>query len=378
MIICSYKKKYLDIRLSFYFDSCSKRTAKRSSCLTGVLLLPVVCYLWWNAQNYRLESATDCAAPKNSVFMLTIPGSGADTIGNVIWRYAITHDLTAILQRPGLLGKQLKTANQKGDSFFPPYHTAVTDMKYNPSIPHRYLRVDTPYITVLRHPLFHLQSVLQNTNTGDVNSAAISVTDFLQNPNRFEKQWAKQISLTNNPYARFFGLPPDYFHNSSKVKELIATTDSDFSAVLILEQIDESLVLLRRAMCWSFKDIIYNLDYQAEAFTGVMQQENRKQEQVAKHRAWAEADYAIYEHFLHKHENLTSGKTFADELSEFKQIYVKVNNFCSHVLDKDEVLLIKSTMGNFTVSLQDCELFQASEVSLRNILEERQARSTDN
>ncbi|XP_064594408.1 galactose-3-O-sulfotransferase 2-like [Liolophura sinensis] len=353
-----------------------KRNIKTSVYVVVVFILGH--YLWRMLIGYPVSvntaSLTD-TDPHRRVFLLTIPFTEArETIGSVIWRYTITHGLSTILTKGGESTDRLGTSPKAQNSFLRPYHTAVTELIYNPTILRQFLRVNTPYITVLRHPLVHLQSAIQNPNTKDGKSTTISVKDFLENPGRFEKQWAQQISLTNNPYARYFGMPPDCFHNDSLIKELISTIDRDFSAVLILEKMDESLVMFRRVMRWSYKDISYNLKQKPEIFPDMMQMEDI----VAKHRAWAEADYAIYEHFNNKLNEYVQrgGETFAVEVSKFRQALTTVNDFCGHALRQKGVHEVEFSdwSGNVTFSLTDCKLLQANEGTLRNILAKRQVR----
>lgn len=342
--------------------------------LLVVAVFTVLHYLWCMLIGLPvIASPVRVCDPYQRVFLLAVPFSGArETTGSIIWRYALKHDLSTVLTTAGEVISQLDPDPEAQNAFSRPYHTAVTELVYNPTILGRILRVDTPYIAALSHPLAHLQSVLQNTNTTDGRSGAINVNDFLENPDRFEKQFAQRISLTNNPYARFFGMSPDYFHNDFMINELISTIDRDFSAVLILEKLDESLVMFKRAMCWSVKDIVYNLDYQMDGFPDVTQ----RKDIIAKHRAWAEADYAIYEHFKNKLDEyvVKGGEPSAIELSKFRQTLTMVNSFCGQVLRENDLLKVESNdwSGNFTFSVTDCKLFVARGVTLRNILATRQ------
>jgi hypothetical protein len=67
----------------------------------------------------------------------------------------------------------------------------------------------------------------------------------------------------------------------------------DFQLVMLTEYFDESLVLLRRLLCWGVKDVLYipkNQNSLKPSFTFTAND-------YALHRHLAEADYELYEFF---------------------------------------------------------------------------------
>ena len=63
--------------------------------------------------------------------------------------------------------------------------------------------------------------------------------------------------MIRNPLFYDLGLDYKDYHNISVVKNAIKTLDQDFDMVLLMEHFDESLILLRRQLCWKIDDVVY-------------------------------------------------------------------------------------------------------------------------
>lgn len=53
------------------------------------------------------------------------------------------------------------------------------------------------------------------------------------------------------------GLDHKSVSDEEEIEEFIKMTEKEFDLVLIAEYFDESLVLMKRMLCWDFEDIIY-------------------------------------------------------------------------------------------------------------------------
>lgn len=53
------------------------------------------------------------------------------------------------------------------------------------------------------------------------------------------------------------GLSYRYFQNYTAVKNYIKFLNKEFDLVMIMDYFDESLVLLKRLLCWEIDDILY-------------------------------------------------------------------------------------------------------------------------
>ncbi|KAI8516681.1 hypothetical protein Bbelb_052620 [Branchiostoma belcheri] len=78
-------------------------------------------------------------------------------------------------------------------------------------------------------------------------------------------------------------------------QKFVRTIDEDFDFVMLTEYFDESLVLLKRLMCWTIRDIVYfkstnvrNCPHEEVQLPPDLQQ---------AHKEWSFVDYALYDHF---------------------------------------------------------------------------------
>ena len=53
------------------------------------------------------------------------------------------------------------------------------------------------------------------------------------------------------------GLEPKFYSDSKEVMRYIQELDQQLDLVLILEYFDESLVLMKRLLCWDLEDLVY-------------------------------------------------------------------------------------------------------------------------
>jgi hypothetical protein len=63
--------------------------------------------------------------------------------------------------------------------------------------------------------------------------------------------------MTNNKMSIDLGMPTGHIRNGSLIKFHLQKLKASFHLVLLQEYFDESLILLKRHTCWSFKDVIY-------------------------------------------------------------------------------------------------------------------------
>ena len=64
-------------------------------------------------------------------------------------------------------------------------------------------------------------------------------------------------SLYNTPNSFILGLREDQFENLTEIKTFIESTEREFSHLTIVEHYDESLIVMRRKLCWEISDILY-------------------------------------------------------------------------------------------------------------------------
>jgi hypothetical protein len=119
--------------------------------------------------------------------------------------------------------------------------------------------------------------------------------------------------------------PPAY-DNMTRVRQEIKKLDRDFELVLIMEYFDESLILLKKAFCWTLQDLLYVKFNQRQHKPAI-----RIGEKVKRNiRKWNKADVMFYDHFnktlWRKIEEY--GPSFWKDLKEFRQLNSKMQSSC--------------------------------------------------
>ena len=97
----------------------------------------------------------------------------------------------------------------------------------------------------------------------------------------------------NNGLLYEFGLEENDFRNKSKIQEKIQEIDQTFDLILLMENFNESMVLLKHALCWSYDDLSsFRLNAHDNSTKTVISTEIRE-----RLRSWLEPSYMFYNHF---------------------------------------------------------------------------------
>ena len=179
------------------------------------------------------------------------------------------------------------------------------------------------------------------------------------------------------------GLRPDDFDDNVKVKEFVDNITADFSLMLVAEHMDESLIVMRRKLCWNVNDVLY-LPLRVRNY----QTKNKplEPELVEKLTNWSRADAILYKTFNETlWENIAqSGKDFWDELEFYKKQKEIIFDFCTpflrtkkeycNISDLEQYMEIPgSPWGNpFKIDAVWCVTSKISTMILRNIIRVRQ------
>jgi hypothetical protein len=95
------------------------------------------------------------------------------------------------------------------------------------------------------------------------------------------------------PTGGFWSPTEDQSNNDELIASWISSLDSKFNLVLVVEYFVESIVLLRRLMCWTLPDVLFHsvnsLPYNYRSHS-----DDRL---VNIYRRWSRVDYVLYDHF---------------------------------------------------------------------------------
>ncbi|XP_006820317.2 galactosylceramide sulfotransferase-like [Saccoglossus kowalevskii] len=151
-------------------------------------------------------------------------------------------------------------------------------------------------------------------------------------------------SLLRNRQMFDLGLDPENSYNETLVDHAIQKATNDFDLVMIAEYFDESLILLKKLLCWEFEDIVY------------IQQNTRNDQLRSRLDDWKRqrileinsADLKLYQHFNNTFwlKVKAYGDSFDEDLATFRDMLKKVHSEC---LDEGRFVIDYSNRRNRTL-----------------------------
>ena len=141
-----------------------------------------------------------------------------------------------------------------------------------------------------------------------------------------------KLSKLRNRNAWMLGCNPGEAENESKVNEFLMMIKRQFEHVLIAEYFDESLILMRRKLCWEISDILY-LPLQVKKYD--YKNHSLETELVNKLTNWSRVDTVLYKTFneiLWK-KIAQYGEDFWKEVKFYKNQKLRIVQFCSPFIE---------------------------------------------
>lgn len=191
---------------------------------------------------------------------------------------------------------------------------------------------DTIYITILRHPLAQFESAffffeLWRLLGVPGDTELEKVENFLEYPSQFlysylsrgkTNQLDPSVNLVRNAMLFDLGLKPRYYDNIKYVSNYIKTLENIFHLVLLQEYFDESLILLKRMLCWDISDVLYFKFNQRKT----KHLKKLPEDLVKKLLQWNSADLQLYNVFNRTFWNkvASQGASFYDELRLLRKL----------------------------------------------------------
>ncbi|KAI5625428.1 galactose-3-O-sulfotransferase 2-like isoform X1 [Silurus asotus] len=249
----------------------------------------------------RIRNGT--CQPKSHIVFLKTHKTASSTILNILYRYGDTHNLTFALP-----------VNMHSQLFYPHYfmphfvegvrthqvtefHIMCNHMRFRGPEVRKVMPKDTFYFSIMRNPVSMMESLFTYYKSIPAFHGFGTLEDFLLDNGR-----SYNGTLRNNHYARNI-LSFDFGFNNSAVSSaaelderglaIIAAIESEFHLVLISEYFDESMVLLRHALCWTLEDVLsFRLNSRNEK-----SRKSLSAEMIEKVMQWSSLDWRLYQHF---------------------------------------------------------------------------------
>ncbi|XP_005092856.1 galactose-3-O-sulfotransferase 2 [Aplysia californica] len=210
------------------------------------------------------------------------------------------------------------------------------------------------YISIVRHPFEQLKSIFQyfkvHKVAGVPSKVENPVVEYLSNLQHYESFYQRHnapnrwcvpdgFSITKNLMSHCLGIPLGFpagtkniTSDNDEIQRYLVHFDRKFNLILIAEHFFESLILLRRLMCWEFSDIVFNSANVAQYKFKTMEVPDSIMD---IHRNWSSVDYKLFEHFNASLWRLIhqQGPDFYDEVEAFKIVQSQISSYCSKIYD---------------------------------------------
>ncbi|XP_066297063.1 galactosylceramide sulfotransferase-like [Branchiostoma lanceolatum] len=373
-------------------------------------------------QQRKTADLTQCKFLENVAFM-KIHKCGSSTTQNIFLRFGHVHRLLVALPKEkdkpqiGRFGKITERdyeAPPRGSRWNVFAHHAV----YNRTGILRHMPENTKFVAILREPVSRFLSAFyyfdmakyfpgmiglrrrwsipekrnpwlrrihlshQKSHTRTSNS---SILQYLQNPTKWDNVYHPagpkdpnyEHACVRNCMVRDLGFPESSYENSTAIDDFIQGIERDFTLVMILQYFDQSLVLLKRKMCWSIRDILYDHRHRTKKAKAAKPNITDEMEQTfLKHN---KADSAMYQHFNKSlwRQIRQEGDDFQAEVRHFQQVNMDVTKYCCDKNKPKNLFVTNSTWNEkFEITPTFCSMLGRKRQSWDEILRSRYDSST--
>ncbi|XP_006812064.1 galactose-3-O-sulfotransferase 2-like [Saccoglossus kowalevskii] len=268
--------------------------------------------------------------PVNNVVFIKTHKTAGTSLHCLICRYGYKNNLSFVFSRYNRENGHIRKTALNTSRFLPPLdYNGTRDPVFNILTGHvtyakrtinTFMSGEPKFITIVREPASQIES---HMNFFHHKSEVLRGIDtFLKDVNYFQNGGT---SGSRNNQIRDLGLTLIQTANETIVNNTINKLDEEFDLVLIAEYFDESLILLRRLMCWEFEDIVYltkNTRPKRDTITNTFRQNVYK---------WSRADMLLYNHFnFTLWSNIRAlGPKFHAELATFRALLNDTSTRCS-------------------------------------------------
>lgn len=351
---------------------------------------------FYNASTYNMSLLTkfppDKCKPKRNIFYLKTFKTASSVLTTMFYRMAWRYDLNILPIYKQIFPHTLKVTQiaEMPFTYNLTYNILAEHMVFDEVAVRHFMPEDTVFVTSLRQPLAqfksyvyeYLDSLISNISDTD---PVLYILQRLQNCKFLDTNW--QDRTTSNQ----LGISPD---DSTYITHTLRYLDGVFDFVLITEYLDESLVLLKRKLCWEMKDIVY-ISIRQRSYASKKAIYDQSVQGI--HYNCTKNDYAIYNHYLHRLIFLQEKENIDTELEQFRKTKAIVASFCQEVMTAiySDPFIIYNMIGDhdmgkggvsvtieaspwndaFEVTVVDCAMMNLKTKVLRNMVRMRAIKS---
>ena len=284
--------------------------------------------------NCSVLSRDQCQPRDHLVFVKTHK-TGSTTLQLILQIYGYYRNLSYLFNAKNMRNGHIRSIRVKVETALPPLSVKAKDyinyfnnfdmstvhIRYNRSYLNSMMKNGTKYISILRDPVTHFESAFvffgHFKNTG--KPVEQQIKEWFQKPH-------KDANSLRNKQIIDLGFDGKKTLSKKVVERYIKQLSQDFDLVLITEYFDESLLLLRKLMCWNFFDILYiKQNARPKSKRALLSEPIKK-----NIRNWSEADVKLYQHFNETFWKRIDqyGPNLSRDLKLFREMQSRVYEFC--------------------------------------------------
>ncbi|XP_047139333.1 galactosylceramide sulfotransferase isoform X1 [Hydra vulgaris] len=290
-------------------------------------------------ETLNITRERQCSPDKNIVFLKTHK-TASSTVTNILNRYADLHELTVAL--PSMDNTRFDWPRkfhwssvdlQRLDGT--PANILSNHARYNRDQMKLIMEDNSKYISIIRDPVSQFESSFYYFEFDKIlglSKIPNPIEEFLKYPDEYLYNFTilmgdlpDTLNLLQSGMFYDFGYDFMDLEDTKGIQRVLKTLENEFQLILITEYFDESLVLLKKELCWQTDDILY-----------IKQNQRLKKGNLTAHtkqriQQWNRADVMLYQHFNETFWRKIKdyGDSFWEDVNEFKKENKKFEKICS-------------------------------------------------
>ncbi|XP_070545849.1 galactosylceramide sulfotransferase-like [Ptychodera flava] len=211
-----------------------------------------------------VTSSTRSCKPLTKFVFVKPEKTGGSTVSSLLLRFGMKNKLVAALKKLTIEDYLIRLDKKNhrlgilyyNCSDFPGYDYICLHIDMYDRLSLKRIIPNAKYFTIVRSPYTHLKSRFYYSRRG--MNLAMSPDPFARYLSDLLEDIKVDKSLLHwtNSFSTRFGL--DVYANKTSSLAALERLNGELDLVMLLEYFDESLVLLKKTMCWNFEDVIYN------------------------------------------------------------------------------------------------------------------------
>ncbi|XP_064787278.1 galactose-3-O-sulfotransferase 2-like [Oncorhynchus masou masou] len=280
---------------------------------------------WWLFSSDGQGPSLGFCRPRSHVMFLKTHKTASSTVLNILYRYGEEKDLRFALPLGYQFGYPLPFNAHRVKGYRGPrvaeFSIMGNHMRFNKPEVEKVMPADTFYFSILRDPVALTESSYAYYKAvAPAFRKAKGLGDFADNPQKYYDP-----RLRNNHYARNllwfdFGLDHNANFSTTLTQRGEVAIRRAFKLILVSEHFDESMVLLRHALCWPLDAVVsFSLNARQQKSNGGSSWVDKAaaaqppvmpltDNQRQKLREWNALDWHLYQAF---------NRSFWDEVDRF-------------------------------------------------------------